>query len=402
MISGFASSASGMRKIFYAAIAARESVKVMKKGFLLVLILFVCFFMSGSADAAMSTKDFEKLCESGTPQDVEAAIKGGALVNPDLRDSDMEDPFSHLPLMTAVENNPDPEVVSVLLKNNAELDARTFDGYTPLIVAVRKSKPKFVRLLLENGADANDSGYYGISALMYACMEPNLEIASLLLDNGADIDYPMDNAGDATVLMLAARESESPELVSFLLDNDADAELTDNDGKTALDYAAENENLKDTDVYRRLEVLTKGAGEKSEEKSGSIVLYPKDADLSEAPDVIVEGNPQNLGGWKSDNAVVFRVNVKDAGMYSVVLFYSKQESDGDEAKLTVSARGGSVAVSNYLPATGNDWSNYEEHMVAGFDMPAGESALRFASSEPDGRSYVMNLRSVTLTPEEEE
>jgi ankyrin repeat protein len=211
-----------------------------------------------------------KLCRSGPTQEVEAAIKSGADVNPKLGD-ELDDPFP--PLVAAV-YNPDLDVIKVLLKNGADINASNNYGYTALMKAADSDKTEAVRLLLENGGDAGGYSNWGLTVLMYAMdSSPNLEIVALLLDNGADPNAPFLNLNDpsygSTVLMWAAKNLNS-EAISLLLDKGADAKMTDNAGKTALDYAAEaaekeqNEQFKDTDVYRRLEELTRGTKDEAD------------------------------------------------------------------------------------------------------------------------------------------
>jgi ankyrin repeat protein len=60
----------------------------------------------------------------------------------------------------------------------------------------------------------------------------------LLLDNDADIEAK-DNNGK-TALLWAAERGRKP-VVQLLLDEDADIEAKDNNGKTALLWAAERE-----------------------------------------------------------------------------------------------------------------------------------------------------------------
>ena len=132
------------------------------------------------------------------------------------------------------------------------------------------------------------------------------------------------------------------------------------------------------------------------------VLEAADADLSKARNVIVEPDepPFNLGGWHGRSKVIFHVDLEEEGDYSVTLLYSKPESDGDPADLKITA-GGEDSFSAPLPATGRDWSNYEEYEFCTLCFPAGETTLTLESTKPRNGSYVMNLRSVTLSREED-
>ena len=49
----------------------------------------------------------------------------------------------------------------------------------------------------------------------------------------------------------------NPAVIHFLLDAGADATIKDGEGKLAIDYAVENENLKGTNVLQRLQDATR-------------------------------------------------------------------------------------------------------------------------------------------------
>jgi hypothetical protein len=52
---------------------------------------------------------------------------------------------------------------------------------------------------------------------------------------------------------IAADKVRIPKVVMMLLELGADPKAKDDSGKMAIDYARENENLKETDAFRKLE-----------------------------------------------------------------------------------------------------------------------------------------------------
>jgi hypothetical protein len=64
----------------------------------------------------------------------------------------------------------------------------------------------------------------------------------------------------------------------------------------------------------------------------------------------------------------------------------------------ITAAGGE-SIAGSLPFTGADWSNYAEYEFGVLHVPAGHTALSIESADPRSGKYVMNLRSVILTPE---
>ena len=77
------------------------------------------------------------------------------------------------------------------------------------------------------------------------------EVIRALLDAGADV-HRRDEYG-STPLMRAANSNENPEVILLLLGAGADGRARNRDGKTAFDLAKDNEHIRDTDAYRRLD-----------------------------------------------------------------------------------------------------------------------------------------------------
>ena len=89
---------------------------------------------------------FIKLCRTGTPEAVAAALRSGADVN-------ARDKRGITALMWAACNS-NPEVVEVLLEAGANVDARCEDSVTALMVAIEENpEPRVVSALLNAGAD---------------------------------------------------------------------------------------------------------------------------------------------------------------------------------------------------------------------------------------------------------
>jgi ankyrin repeat protein len=89
--------------------------------------------------------------------------------------------------MIATQNNK-LNIVTQLLDNKAEVNAKNINGNTSLILAAQHNYPKIVTELLKNGADVNIQNDNGITALMDAAALGNLEIIKILLDNHANIN----------------------------------------------------------------------------------------------------------------------------------------------------------------------------------------------------------------------
>jgi ankyrin repeat protein len=60
------------------------------------------------------------------------------------------------------------EIISLLLENNAYIDAESPNGSTPLMMAAMYGSPTVVKLLLQEGADPQLKNQQGLTALDFA------------------------------------------------------------------------------------------------------------------------------------------------------------------------------------------------------------------------------------------
>ncbi|MBL8714152.1 MAG: ankyrin repeat domain-containing protein [Alphaproteobacteria bacterium] len=146
------------------------------------------------------------------------------------------------PLFFAAQDG-NAEFVKELFDGGATLNYRGYSRITSLIAAAMQGHTDVVKLLVEHGAEANEGDMNGMTPIMWmALANPNQGlnyrgIIEILLNYRAEIDA-RDKKG-MTALMHAAKHGHK-QFVEFLVFKGADKGATDNDGKTALDYAEDN------------------------------------------------------------------------------------------------------------------------------------------------------------------
>lgn len=179
-------------------------------------------------------------------------------------------------LIQAVENNDLEKVQEIVQDSSYPIDETNDKGETPLLIAVHENYIEAAKLLIKAGADINqqdniqDSAYlyagaqgkteilkymlehaepnqeivnrYGGNALIPAAEKGHLDNVKLLLADGkVDIDHQ--NSFGYTALIEAVALTDGSfvyqQIVQELLAHNANKELRDNSGKTALDYAKE-------------------------------------------------------------------------------------------------------------------------------------------------------------------
>ena len=161
-------------------------------------------------------------------------------------------------LYQAIKHN-NIKAVKFFIENNAHVEIATFDGTTPLVLAIEENKPKIVELLIKEGK-ANIYGYYyGDDFEKYpiycAVKNKNLNIIKILLNNNF-------NLKEENYILSYAMENSDENIIKYLVENGADMYSYE---ITALYQAVLNLNPKLVEYF-----LDKGA---SIEKAGGTDVY---------------------------------------------------------------------------------------------------------------------------------
>lgn len=113
----------------------------------------------------------------------------------------------------------------ILIRNRAtSLNAKSNDGNTPLILAIRNCSDQMMLELINAGADINATDNGQRTALHWAAMVSNLKGLKALIEHGANKDAQDEK--EQTPLFLAAREG-AYECVKVLLEFGANKDITD-------------------------------------------------------------------------------------------------------------------------------------------------------------------------------
>ena len=179
-------------------------------------------------------------------------------------------------LIQAVENNDIKKVQGILQDTSYPINETNDEGETPLLIATHENYIEVAKLLIKAGADINqqdsiqDSAYlyagaqgkteilkymiehaepnqnivnrFGGNALIPAAEKGHLNNVKLLLeDSKVDIDHQNNFGYTALIEAVALRDGSEvyQQIVQELLAYNANKELRDDSGKTALDYAKE-------------------------------------------------------------------------------------------------------------------------------------------------------------------
>jgi ankyrin repeat protein len=132
-------------------------------------------------------------------------------------------------------------IAELLLQRGAAVDARDISGETALYRAAGRGYVAVAEVLLAADADANARAGDGRTPLHRAVGHGQLRLVSLLLEHGAD---PGAMAADArTPLMVAGMNRHREAIVRQLLAAGANPNVEDEQGRTALSYAVEKDEL---------------------------------------------------------------------------------------------------------------------------------------------------------------
>lgn len=182
--------------------------------------------------------------ESGQLEVLEFLVgKGGDIAH--------TDEIGGTPLLWAVALSKNPATAEYLVEQGASVNVVDKSGMTPLIWAAGIGQPESVALLVKNGADLDAVEIHAKeTALMRAARIGNPASVRILLD--ADADTEIKNMLGQTAVMIASAQGPLDKL-KMLSDSGADLAVTDVRGWTVLDHARARTDPSRTEVIEFLE-----------------------------------------------------------------------------------------------------------------------------------------------------
>jgi ankyrin repeat protein len=157
----------------------------------------------------------------GYSLEIERLIKNGADVN-------AKSEKGVTPLIFAVANN-QTRTVNLLLKFGADVNTITSEAETPLLVAVKNQNTEITEALIRAGADIDMSDKHDATPLHYASIYGYFQLVDLLLYYEASIDK---KSVEGTTPLLASIWAGHQYVADLLIQNGADIEASDNEGYT--------------------------------------------------------------------------------------------------------------------------------------------------------------------------
>uniref|UniRef100_A0A7N6BQW2 KAP NTPase domain-containing protein n=1 Tax=Anabas testudineus TaxID=64144 RepID=A0A7N6BQW2_ANATE len=151
-----------------------------------------------------------------------------------FRDVDSRSDNGQTPLMVAAEQG-NLDIVQELIRRGANVNLDDVDCWTALISAAKEGHIEVVRELLENNANLEHRDMGGWTALMWAAYKGRTDVARLLLEKGANPNI----TGQYSVypIIWAAGRGHA-EIVHLLLQHGAKVNCSDKYGTTPLIWAA--------------------------------------------------------------------------------------------------------------------------------------------------------------------
>jgi len=133
-----------------------------------------------------------------------------------------------------------------LWQNGAEIDIKSDDGNSALIVAIKNERYELAKRLINYGANPNIKTERQWSPLMIAVVKPNLDVAKFLMRNGADVNDKNDEGNTPLHLISAqnygASAEKTNELIQMLIRSGANVNALNHELRSPLMVAAEHGN----------------------------------------------------------------------------------------------------------------------------------------------------------------
>ena len=148
-----------------------------------------------------------------------------------------DDEFYSISLLHSAVRHNHEEMVSLLLENGADINIKSTNSNTALLLTGTHGNQVIAKLLVEAGANVNEAGFGGWTTLHMASYEGHMNLVNYLV-TVAGADLHIKDEGGTTALHCAAIKGHI-NVIKLLYLKDADINAIGDEGTTPLDAAIE-------------------------------------------------------------------------------------------------------------------------------------------------------------------
>ena len=176
---------------------------------------------------------------------------------------DARDDRGFTPLRYAAGSSDDPGVLRTLINAGANVNATSLNEGTPLFsAAFSNENPEILTVLINAGATVNVQNLNGSTPLsMAAQFNKNPEIVRVLINAGAKLNT-RDGSGNSPLMDSVGYGGSGPEVLTLLINAGAEVNARNNKGRTALDIAM---SMSTFDNTRKIELLRAAGAKQSKD-----------------------------------------------------------------------------------------------------------------------------------------
>jgi ankyrin repeat protein len=132
-------------------------------------------------------------------------------------------------------------VIRLLLKRGADIEAKNNKGWTPLFIAATRKREDMVKYLLARGANIQATDNSDKTILHHLVkLKAQISLIQRFVNCGINLDAKDESGETALLLAVNARQKD---VITLLLENRADIQVTTNNGVTPLHNAVDQFNV---------------------------------------------------------------------------------------------------------------------------------------------------------------
>ena len=144
------------------------------------------------------------------------------------------------PFQAACGNNPNPEVIELLVENGGDLKATRRGGISPLMFAAISNTPEIARTLIKSGSEVDYRTHKGMNAYLYAALSSRYpDVFQVLVEHGAD---PNATESGMNAIVMAAITNQNPGIMAAIIDAGTTVPALTELGDSVLEWACENKS----------------------------------------------------------------------------------------------------------------------------------------------------------------